>query len=291
MSDIKKKYSIFSRPKGLSHLFRNRSIIIGSALVLFLLLVSLLAPTLSTHDPMYKDIENRLMPPSREFFFGTDNLGQDVYSRTLYGGRLSFLTGFSVMFISSLFGTLLGLIAGYFRRLDFIIMRFLDSLMAFPSLLLAIALTATLGGRLSNVIIALSIVYTPSTARIVRSVVLIIRETTYVEAAKSIGASTPRIIFLHILPNSFAPIIVQGSYVFARAVILEASLSFLGVGVPPWIPTWGSIMSSGRIYILLTPWIILFPGIFVIVAVFGLNFFGDGLRDFLDPRLRGVRSI
>ena len=290
MVDTEEK-NFFSRFKGLKLVFKYRSITIGLALVTFLLLVSLLAPAFSTHNPMYKDPNIRLSPPSREYFFGTDNLGQDVYSRTLYGGRLSFLTGFSVMFISGFFGTLLGLIAGYYRRLDFVIMRVLDGFMAFPSILLAIALTAVLGGRLSNVIIALSIVYTPSSARVIRSVVLIIRETEYVEASKSIGASSLRIIFCHILPNSFAPIIVQGSYVFARAVILEAALSFLGAGVPPWIPTWGGIMSSGRPYMMVAPWIIFFPGIVVILAVFGLNFFGDGLRDFLDPRLRGVRGM
>lgn len=290
MVDTEEK-NFFSRFKGLKLVFKYRSITIGLALVTFLLLVSLLAPAFSTHNPMYKDPNIRLSPPSREYFFGTDNLGQDVYSRTLYGGRLSFLTGFSVMFISGFFGTLLGLIAGYYRRLDFVIMRVLDGFMAFPSILLAIALTAVLGGRLSNVIIALSIVYTPSSARVIRSVVLIIRETEYVEASKSIGASSLRIIFCHILPNSFAPIIVQGSYVFARAVILEAALSFLGVGVPPWIPTWGGIMSSGRPYMMVAPWIIFFPGIVVILAVFGLNFFGDGLRDFSDPRLRGVRGM
>lgn len=290
MTDTEEKNSL-SRFKGLKLVFKNRSISVGLALVTFLLLATLLAPVLSTHNPMYKDPDNRLSPPSREYLFGTDNLGQDVYSRTVYGGRLSFLTGFSVMFISGFFGTLLGLIAGYYRRLDFVTMRVLDGLMAFPSILLAIALTAVLGGRLSNVIIALSIVYTPSCARVIRSVVLIIRETQYVEASKSIGASSLRIIFRHILPNSFAPIIVQGSYVFARAVILEASLSFLGAGVPPWIPTWGGIMSTGRPYMMVAPWIIFFPGTVVILAVFGLNFFGDGLRDFLDPRLRGVRSM
>ncbi|MGC9001095.1 ABC transporter permease [Caldisericum sp.] len=289
--DMEEKNSFFSRFKGLKFIFKYRSMAIGLVLVTFLLLVSLLAPFLSTHDPTYKDPNNRLSPPSREYFFGTDNLGEDVYSRTLYGGRLSFLTGFSVMFISGFFGTLLGLIAGYYRRLDFVIMRVLDGFMAFPSILLAISLTAVLGGRLSNVIIALSIVYTPSFARVIRSAVLIIRETEYVEASKAIGASSLRIIFRHILPNSFAAIIVQGSYIFAQAVILEAALSFLGAGVPPWIPTWGSIMSGGRPYMTVAPWIIFFPGIFVILAVLGLNLFGDGLRDIFDPRLRGVRGI
>ena len=291
MIDMEEKNSFFSRFKGLKFIFKYRSMTIGLVLVTFLLLVSLLAPLLSTHNPTYKDPNNRLSPPSREYFFGTDNLGEDVYSRTLYGGRLSFLTGFSVMFISGFFGTLLGLIAGYYRRLDFVIMRVLDGFMAFPSILLAIALTAVLGGRLSNVIIALSIVYTPSFARVIRSVVLIIRETEYVEASKAIGASSLRIIFWHILPNSFAAIIVQGSYIFAQAVILEAALSFLGAGVPPWIPTWGSIMSGGRPYMMVAPWIIFFPGIVVILAVLGLNFFGDSLRDISDPRLRGIRGM
>jgi len=237
---------------------------------------------------MFKDANARLLSPTKEHYFGTDNLGQDVYSRTLYGGRLSFLTGFSVMLISGFFGTIFGLISGYFTKIDFIVMRILDGLMAFPSILLAIALTSVLGGRLSNVIIALSIVYAPSFARVIRSGVLIIRELEYVEAAKAIGTSTLRIILKHVLPNSFTLIIVQGSYIFSQAVILEAALSFLGVGVPPWVPTWGSIMSGGRTYITIAPWIIFFPGLFVIFAVLGLNLLGDGLRDFFDPRLRGL---
>lgn len=272
----------------LRYLLRHKSILIGLILVFIIFFMSLLSPLLATYDPMQKDANKRLIPPSKEHFFGTDNLGQDVYSRTLYGGRLSFLTGFSVMLLSGFFGTILGLISGYFRKVDFIIMRILDGLMAFPSILLAIALTAVLGGRLSNVIIALSVVYTPSFARVIRSGVLIIRELDYIEAAKSIGVKTPRILLKHILPNSLTLIIVQGSYIFSQAVILEAALSFLGAGVPPWIPTWGSIMSGGKSYITIAPWIIFFPGIFVIIAVLGLNLLGDGLRDFFDPRLRGL---
>lgn len=272
----------------LRYLIRHKSILIGLILVFIIFFMSLLSPILATYDPMQKDASKRLIPPSKDHFFGTDNLGQDVYSRTLYGGRLSFLTGFSVMLLSGFFGTILGLISGYFRKVDFIIMRILDGLMAFPSILLAIALTAVLGGRLSNVIIALSVVYTPSFARVIRSGVLIIRELDYIEAAKSIGVKTPRILLKHILPNSLTLIIVQGSYIFSQAVILEAALSFLGAGVPPWIPTWGSIMSGGRSYITIAPWIIFFPGIFVIIAVLGLNLLGDGLRDFFDPRLRGL---
>lgn len=287
MIDMEEKNSVLSRSRGLKFIFKHRSMTIGLVLVTFLLLASLLAPVLSTQNPTYKDPSNRLSPPSREHFFGTDNLGEDVYSRTLYGGRLSFLTGFSVMFISGFLGTLFGLIAGYYRRVDFVIMRVLDGFMAFPSILLAIALTAILGGRLSNVIVALSIVYSPSFARVIRSEVLIIRETEYVEASRALGASSLRIILRDILPNSFAPIIVQGSYIFAQAVMLEAALSFLGAGVPPWIPTWGSIMSGGRSYMMVAPWIIFFPGIIVIVAVLGLNLFGDSLRDISDPRLRG----
>lgn len=287
MIDMEEKNSVLSRSRGLKFIFKHRSMTIGLVLVTFLLLASLLAPVLSTQNPTYKDPSNRLSPPSREHFFGTDNLGEDVYSRTLYGGRLSFLTGFSVMFISGFLGTLFGLIAGYYRRVDFVIMRVLDGFMAFPSILLAIALTAILGGRLSNVIVALSIVYSPSFARVIRSEVLIIRETEYVEASRALGASSLRIILRDILPNSFAPIIVQGSYIFAQAVMLEAALSFLGAGVPPWIPTWGSIMSGGRSYMMVAPWIIFFPGIVVIVAVLGLNLFGDSLRDISDPRLRG----
>jgi peptide/nickel transport system permease protein len=285
MNNVKKEKTKY---KNLKYFLKHKSIFFGLILISFLLIISLLSPLFTTYDPMFKDANARLLSPTKEHYFGTDNLGQDVYSRTLYGGRLSFLTGFSVMLISGFFGTIFGLISGYFTKIDFIVMRILDGLMAFPSILLAIALTSVLGGRLSNVIIALSIVYAPSFARVIRSGVLIIRELEYVEAAKAIGTSTLRIILKHVLPNSFTLIIVQGSYIFSQAVILEAALSFLGAGVPPWVPTWGSIMSGGRTYITIAPWIIFFPGLFVIFAVLGLNLLGDGLRDFFDPRLRGL---
>ncbi len=276
------------RKRIFSRMLRNRSMTIGFSLVMLMVVIAIIAPIVSPFGPMDIDPNLRLKPPNKTHIFGTDNIGQDVFSRALWGSRISLLTGFLIVLTAGSLGIVLGLIAGYSRSFDAITMRILDGLMAFPTTLLAIALMAVLGARLSNVIIALAIVYTPSVTRVVRSVVLVIKETEYIEAARSIGNSNLRIILKHILPNCMAPIIVQGSFIFAQSILAEAALSFLGVGVPPWIPSWGSIMTGGRLFINVAPWIIFFPGLFVLVTVLGLNLFGDGLRDVLDPRLRGL---
>jgi len=266
---------------------RSRSTMIGGAIVLAVVLVALLAPLLSPYDPLGIDVPSRLAAPGALHPFGTDNLGRDILSRVIYGARISLLVGSLVVACAAGVGTALGLLAGYNDRLDRIIMRIMDGLMAFPTTLLAIALMAALGARLSNVIIALAIVFTPRVARVVRSATLVVRELDYVQAAQALGARDSRILARHVLPNCLAPVIVQGTFIFAESVLAEAALSFLGVGLPPYIPSWGTIITAGRMFMQIAPWITIFPGVAILIAVLGLNLLGDGLRDLADPRLRG----
>ncbi len=260
----------------------------GLLVIILMVLCALFAPILTPYDPLKLNILERLSPPSRLHPLGTDDFGRDVFSLVLYGGRASLLVGGLVMVFTSIVGVVFGVISGFYKTLDNPLMRIMDGLMAFPAIVLAIALMAALGPRLSNVIIALSIVYAPRTARLIRSTVVVIRELQYVEAAQALGAMGGRILWGHVLPNTLAPLIVQGTFIFAYAVLAEAALSFLGVGAPPYIPTWGNILSTGRLYIQDAPWIIWFPGLAIILAGLGLNLLGDGLRDLLDPRLRGT---
>jgi len=206
----------------------------------------------------------------------------------VYGARLSLMVGVAVVSFAFLVGLTSGLAAGYFRRLDNVIMRIMDGLMAFPAIILAIALMASLGPSVTNVIVAIGVVYSPRVARVVRGSVLVIRETAYVEAARALGVTNLWIILRHVLPNCMSPVIVQGSFVFAAAVLTEAALSFLGVGVPPFIPSWGNILSDGRLYLQQAPWLVLYPGAAIMITILGLNLLGDGVRDLLDPRLRGA---
>ena len=245
-----------------------------------------LAPLLAPYAPGKLSIVNRLKPPSAIYWFGTDEFGRDIFSRMLYAGRLSLSVGAAVVLLSSLIGVTLGLLAGFFKRLDTPIARLIDAMMAFPDILLAIALVAALGPSLMTVIIALSIVYAPRLARIVRAATLVIRELPYVEAARAFGNSTSRIMFRHVLPNIVSPITVQATFIFASAMLAEAGLSFLGLGVSPDIPTWGTMISSGRQYIGQADWMTYFPGLAIVLAVLSLQMVGDGLRDLLDPRLR-----
>ena len=260
----------------------------GLLVVLLAALCSVFAPLLTHYDPLKLSILDRLRAPSRIHLFGTDDFGRDVFSLVLYGGRASLLVGGLVMILTSIIGVVFGVLAGFYKALDNLVMRIMDGLMAFPAIVLAIALMAALGPRLSNVIIALSIVYMPRTARLIRSTVVVIRELQYVEAAQALGAQGSRILWRHVLPNTVAPLLVQATFMFAYAVLAEAALSFLGVGAPPYIPTWGNIISTGRLYIQDAPWIIWFPGVAIILVGLGLNLLGDGLRDLLDPRLRGA---
>ena len=273
-------------PPGLVRtLLARRSVAVGLAFLAALALAALLAPWIVPFDPFKLSIANRLKPPGGRYLFGTDEFGHDVFSRTLYAARLSLTVGFGVVVLSTVLGTALGVAAGYSRRLDAGLARVIDALMAFPDVLLAIALMAALGPSLGNVILALGLVYAPRIARIVRAATLVIRELPYVEAARALGVSTPRIIANHVLRNLVSPVVVQATFVFSAAMLAEAGLSFLGVGVSPEIPTWGTMIASGRSYIGKADWLILFPGLAIVLAVLSLQMVGDGLRDTLDPRL------
>jgi peptide/nickel transport system permease protein len=273
-------------PPGLWRVLASRPTVVIGLLVLMLIVVAAIAaPWISPHDPYRLSIANRLKPPSGRFWFGTDEFGYDIFSRMLVAGRLSLLVGFGVVCLSTLIGVILGLIAGFNRRADTVLSRVVDAMMAFPDVLLAIALMAALGPSVINVIIALAIVYTPRIARIVRASTLVIRELPYVEAARALGVSTARILVVHVLRNLVSPIVVQATFVFAYAMLAEAGLSFLGVGVSPEIPTWGTMIAAGRQFIGRADWMILFPGLAIVLAVLSLQMIGDGLRDALDPRL------
>ena len=239
------------------------------------------------HDPQELSLRERVDPPSSTHWFGTDALGRDVYSRTMHGSKTSLYVGSAVAILVTITGVTLGVLVGYNRVADNIVMRFMDGMMSFPTLILALALVATLGSSLTNVIIIITIVDTPGMTRVVRAVVLSLRERTYVDAARASGASTKRILFFHVAPNTLAPVIITASIYFGGAILTEAALGFLGVGTPEFIPTWGNIISSGRAYIRIGFWIAFFPGIFLALTVFATNLVGDGLRDVLDPRLRG----
>jgi peptide/nickel transport system permease protein len=268
-------------------LFENRTAVVGAVVVLVFLLVAILAPILAPKEPRRLDVMNSLQSPSREFLLGSDQFGRDVASRVLYGARLSMGVGVSVGIAAIVVGMILGVMSGYYRRLDSPIMRVMDALMAFPSIIFAIVLMGILGPSIRNVIIALTVVFAPRVARVARSSVLVAREEVYVEAARSVGATDRRIMFRHIFPNIVSPLITQASYIFALAVLAEAALSFVGVGASPDIPSWGNMLSEGQIVVRQAPWITIFPGVAIVLVVFGANLFGDGLRDALDPRLRG----
>jgi len=281
---------LLSRHRWLKRLLHDKGAVLGGAAMLLLVVLAIAAPLLTPMDPMRMEPLNRLQRPSSIHPFGTDSSGRDVFSMVIYGARISLIVGLSVMALSSLAGVIMGLLSGYFRTLDNLIMRISDGMMAFPSILLAIAMMAVLGPRVSNIIIALGIVYTPRMARIIRSVTLSCRAITYVEAATALGATDLVIAFRHILPNCVPPMIVQGTFVFAFSVLAESSLSFLGVGAPPYIPSWGNVISMGRLLMIEAPWISLFPGCAILLTVLALNFLGDGLRDSLDPRMQKMNQ-
>ena len=266
-------------------LIKNPNMLLGLILLLIMSAMALFSGQITDVDPRHIDTIERLKSPSNEYYFGTDHLGRDIFARVVYGSRLSLIVGIAVAIITMAGGVVLGLISGYYRTLDAIIMRLMDGLMAIPSFLLAIALVAMLGASLQNVIIALSVVETPRVVRVVRSSVLSLRERVYVEAAGAIGARGLRIMARHIFPNTVPPLIVQGTYIFALAILVEAGLSFLGAGTPPDIPSWGNIMGEARLYVRVAEWIMFFPGLFLSLTVLAINLIGDGLRDTLDPTL------
>jgi peptide/nickel transport system permease protein len=286
LSDGEMRGGSILRHPAVRKLLRNRAFMTGIFLFGLVLIVSVLAPFISPSDPNKMAIRFRFQPPSFAFPFGTDNLGRDMVSRTLYGGRLSIEIGLWVVVLNAAFGVPLGAAAGYYRRLDGILMRVADALMAFPAVLLAIGIAAALSPSILTVVIALSVVYIPRTARVLRASVLVVRELDYVQAARACGADNWRILTKHILPNCLTPLIVQLSFVFAYAVLSEAVLSFLGLGAPPTTPSWGILIADGRGYIREAAWLTIVPGAAIAVTVLGLNLLGDGLRDVLDPRLK-----
>jgi peptide/nickel transport system permease protein len=282
--------AISPRSRAFRAFMRRRIAAVGLVIVLLNVIVAVLAPALARMDPGALDVKARLSAPSAAHWFGTDDVGRDVWSRVMYGARLSMLVGGFVVVLSVAGGLVVGLLGGYHRAVDNIVMRLMDGLMAFPGIILAIALMASLGPSVTNVIVALGIVYVPRVARIVRGSVLVVRETPYVEAARALGVGDTTILWKHILPNCLSPVIVQGSFIFAAAVLGEAALSFLGVGAPPYVPSWGNVLAEGRLYLQQAPWLTLFPGTAIMLTILGLNLFGDGLRDLLDPKLRGVHG-
>ncbi|MCZ4313090.1 ABC transporter permease [Comamonadaceae bacterium G21597-S1] len=267
-------------------LLGHKLFVTGIILFGIVLTMALFADVLATAAPEKMNVRARFRTPEWQFLLGTDNYGRDIWSRLTHGARLSLSIGFAVVLATGVAGTLIGLLAGYFKRLDGPLMRFMDALMAFPAILLAIAIASALGPSAINAVLALSAVYTPRTARIVRSTVLVVREMDYVQAAVASGARHGWIIWRHILPNSLAPLIVQLTFIFAYAVLAESILSFLGVGPPPPTPSWGNMIAEGQAYLREAPLIALFPGLAIALTAMGLNLLGDGLRDVLDPRLR-----
>jgi peptide/nickel transport system permease protein len=269
----------------LGFLRNNPTVAIGGALLLCLVLIGIFAPYLWTVDPTALAPARRTRPPSELYWFGTDALGRDVYSRVLYGTRVSLTVGLSVAWLATLVGLAIGLVSGFVRWADGIIMRIMDGLMSIPPILLAIALMALTRGSVGNVIMAITVAEIPRVSRLVRGVVLSLREQPYVDAAIACGTRTPMIILRHILPNTLAPMLVQATYVCASAMIVESILSFIGAGTPPTIPSWGNIMAEGRALWQVKPYIVFFPAAFLSVTVLAVNLVGDGLRDALDPRM------
>jgi peptide/nickel transport system permease protein len=272
--------------KGLvGFLRRNPTIAIGGSLMLLMVFIAVFAPFLWTRDPTALAPALRTREPSAQFWFGSDMLGRDIYSRVLYGARVSLLVGFSVAICASAIGLAIGLVSGFIRVADSIIMRIMDGMMSIPPILLAIALMALTRGSVQNVILAITVAEIPRVSRLVRGVVLSLREQPYVDAAVASGTRTPMIILRHILPNTLAPLMVQATYICASAMITEAILSFIGAGTPPIIPSWGNIMAEGRALWQVKPYIVFFPAIFLSITVLAVNLLGDGLRDALDPRM------
>ncbi|GGF37570.1 peptide ABC transporter permease [Aliidongia dinghuensis] len=281
-----KPLGFLGRHPMLRRLLGHRLFVTGAVLLLVVVLATVAADLIAPYSPLKNDFHYRLGAPNAVHLMGTDNFGRDVLSRVLYGGRTSLAIGVLAMLSSTVLGVIIGVGAGYFSRLDNPLMRAMDALMAFPGVLLAIALASVLGPSIGDVVIALAVTYAPRTARIVRAAVLVVRRMEYIDAARVAGAGHLRIILRHVLPNCLAPLIVQMTFIFAVSILAEAVLSFVGVGPPPPTPSWGNIIADGRNYIPSAPWISLFPGLVIAVTVLGVNLIGDGLRDVLDPRLK-----
>ena len=262
----------------------------GGVTFLILTLVAFIGPLLMSYTPLEMVVQDRLQAPSAQHLLGTDEFGRDLLTRIVFGAKVTLGVGFSVAALSSIMGMIIGLYASYYRFLDHILMRICDGLMSIPGILLAIALMASLGPKTENVIIALSIVFTPYVARVIRSAAIVVREQTYIEAIKVQGASTFRIIWLHIMTNTISPLVVTATFIFADAIITEAALSFLGAGIPAPNPSWGNILYDGKLVIFNAWWMTVFPGLMIILSVLGLNLLGDGLRDLIDPHTNHAKK-
>lgn len=287
MSDNNKKISKDGlkeyRKLVIKNFLKKKLVVAGFVITVIMALIAIFAPVITQYGIYDIDVFNKLAAPGNGHIFGTDNLGRDVFSRVLYGVRISMEVGLFTAIISFIFGIVLGLLAGYVHWLDNMIMRICEALNAIPAILIAIALVAALGASIFNIVVALAIVYIPSIARVARASTLSIKEMTYIEAEKAQGASQFRILFKHIAPNILSPVIVQTTYIFASAIIIEASLSFLGAGVPAPTPSLGNMLFEAKSYIYNAWWMTIYPGIFTVLIVLGLNLFGDGLRDIIDP--------
>ena len=288
--DVKKHLKSQNRRLFFKRYLANKSALTGSILIALLIVITLLASLHVIQDPNAVAVQDRLKAPSAGHLFGTDNFGRDLFSRVIHGTAISAQVGFAVAISASILGLIIGLYSSYFKWLDQVLMRIMDGLMAFPAILLAIAIVAALGPSVTNLIICLVIVMFPGIARIVRSAALVAKEQAYIEAMHSMGASRTRIIWRHIMPNTLSALIVQGSFIFAEAIIVEAALSFLGAGVPEPTASLGNLLSGGKAFIYTSWWMILFPGIALIFTVLGMNLLGDGLRDLLDPHARAARK-
>ncbi|MER2105960.1 MAG: ABC transporter permease [Solibacillus sp.] len=290
VAELRKTFKDEQRKLTWQRLKKNYNVLIGGTIFLLLVLITVIGPFITSYDPYEMSITDRLLAPTGLHIFGTDEFGRDLATRIIYGAQVSLLVGVTVAFFSSLFGLIIGLYASYYRPLDHVLMRVCDGLIAIPGILLAIALMAALGASALNVIIALTIVFTPNIARVVRASALTIKEQTYIEAMHAQGASSTRIIWLHIMPNTLSPLLVQATFVFAEAIISEAALSFLGAGIPAPEPSWGNILQAGKLVIFKAWWMVVVPATFIVLAVLSLNLLGDGLRDFLDPRTKNIPS-
>ncbi|MCT6924951.1 MULTISPECIES: ABC transporter permease [Bacillales] len=266
---------------------KNKSALIGTAIVIFFILLAIIGPIFAPQGINDQNLSQRLLPPSSEFWFGTDDLGRDIFSRILHGARISLTVGFFAVILSATAGSFLGIIAGYYGRwIDTIISRIFDIMLAFPSILLAIAVVSILGPSLRNALIAIAIINIPNFGRLIRSRVLSIKEEEYIHAAKAVGMKNARILWRHILPNSMTPVIVQGTLAIATAIIEAAALGFLGLGAEAPQPEWGKMLADARIFLLNAPWAMIFPGLAIMLTVVGFNLMGDGLRDALDPKMK-----
>lgn len=285
MSSIVPLASEYRASRWLAVFRGNRLLGVAVAFLVLVALAAMFAPLITNADPIRINALSRLKPPSAEFWFGTDPMGRDIFARVLYGARTSLVVGVSAAAISLALGLTIGLVAGYFSFLDGVIMRIMDGIMSIPSIVLAVALVAITGANLGTVLLAIILPEFPRVVRLVRGVILGLRNEAYVEAAISLATPTWRILFRHMLPNTLAPLIVQGSFILASAIMTEAVLSFLGVGLPPEVPSWGNVIAEGRTYFQILPGLVLFPGVFLALTVLGINLIGDALRDAFDPKL------